>query len=107
MRRWVMAVMEISIVPIGEGPSISSYVANCVRVLKKEKMPFELTAMGTNVEGSLKNLIAVALKMHQVPFTKGAQRVVTTIKIDDRRDKKITLSGKKRAVQAKLTRSQE
>ena len=100
-----MAVMEVSVVPIGKGPSISSYVADCIRVLKKENMPFELTAMGTNVEGSLKSLIAVALKMHQVPFHKGAQRVVTTIKIDDRRDKKITLSGKKKAVQAKLVRS--
>jgi uncharacterized protein (TIGR00106 family) len=97
-----MAVMEISIVPIGKGASISTYVADCVRVLKKEKLPFELSAMGTNVEGSLKNLIAVALKMHQVPFNKGAQRVVTTIKIDDRRDKKVTIAGKKKAVQQKL-----
>jgi len=102
MRRWVMAVMEISVVPLGKGSSVSSYVADCIRVLKKEKMPFELTAMGTNIEGSLKNLIAVALKMHQVPFNKGAQRVVTTIKIDDRRDKKITIAGKKKAVHQKL-----
>ncbi len=97
-----MAVMEITVVPLGEGPSISPYVADCVRVLKKAKMRFELSAMGTNVEGSLKNLVAVALKMHQVPFNKGAQRVVTTIKIDDRRDKKVTIAGKKRAVQQKL-----
>ena len=100
-----MAVMEVSIVPIGKGPSISSYVADCIRLLKREKMLFELTAMGTNIEGSLKSLISVALRMHQVPFNKGAQRVVTTIKIDDRRDKKVTLSGKKKAVQAKLVRS--
>src|SRR4030043_1123332 len=104
MRRWVMAVMEISVVPLGKGSSVSSYVADCIRVLKKEKMPVELTAMGTNVEGSLKNLIAVALKMHQVPFNKGAQRVVTTIKIDDRRDKKITIAGKRRAEQPKWLR---
>ena len=58
--------------------------------------------MGTNVEGDLKRLISVALKMHQVPFRKGVQRVVTTLKIDDRRDKKGTLSGKKKAVQDKL-----
>jgi uncharacterized protein YqgV (UPF0045/DUF77 family) len=42
--------------------------------------------------------------MHQVPFKKGAHRVLTTLKIDDRRDKKGTLSGKKRAVQSKLKR---
>jgi uncharacterized protein (TIGR00106 family) len=102
-RRWVMAIMEISIVPIGtKETSLSSYVADCIRVLKKAKVPFELSAMGTNVEGDLKKLIDIALKMHQVPFKKGARRVATTIKIDDRRDKKGTLSGKKKAVQDKL-----
>ena len=100
-----MPVMEITVVPIGKGPSISPYVADCIRVLKKAKMPFELSAMGTNVEGNLKNLIAVALKMHQVPFNRGAQRVVTTIKIDDRRDKKVTIAGKKKSVQTRLVRS--
>ena len=38
-----MAVMEISVVPLGQGPSISSYVADCIRTLKKEKVPYELT----------------------------------------------------------------
>lgn len=97
-----MAVMEISVVPLGQGTSVSSYVADCIRVLKKERMSFEITAMGTNVEGTLGRLIAVALKMHQVPFKKGAKRVVTTIKIDDRRDKEVTIRGKKKAVQQKL-----
>jgi uncharacterized protein YqgV (UPF0045/DUF77 family) len=60
--------------------------------------------MGTNIEGDLKVLFDIALKMHQVPFKKGALRVLTTLKIDDRRDKKGTLSGKKRAVQSKLKR---
>jgi len=98
-----MAILEISVVPIGvEGSSLSSFVADCLRVLKKEKVRYELTAMGTNIEGDLKDLIRVALKMHEVPFEKGAPRVVTILKIDDRRDKKGTLSAKKRAVQTKL-----
>jgi uncharacterized protein (TIGR00106 family) len=99
-----MAVMEVSVIPIGIGSSVSSYVADCIRVLKKERVSYELTAMGTNVEGDLKDLIRVALKMHQVPFSRGAQRVVTTIKIDDRRDKKLSIAGKKKAVQNKLVR---
>ena len=98
-----MAILEISIVPIGiRGSSLSSNVADCLRVLKKEKVHYELTAMGTNVEGDLKKLIRIALKMHEVPFRKGAPRVLTTLKIDDRRDKKGTLAGKKEAVQSKL-----
>ncbi|MCJ7641918.1 MAG: MTH1187 family thiamine-binding protein [Desulfobacterales bacterium] len=70
-----MAVMEISVVPLGQGPSISSYVADCIRILKKEKVPYELTAMGTNIQGNLKDLIKLALQMHQLPFKKGALRV--------------------------------
>jgi len=99
-----MAILEISVVPIGtKGTSLSHYVADCLKVLRKEKkVKYELTSMGTNVEGNLKDLIRIALKMHEVPFLKGAPRVLTTLKIDDRRDKKGTLKGKKRAVQSKL-----
>jgi uncharacterized protein (TIGR00106 family) len=98
-----MAILEISVVPIGTGnPSLSAYVADSVRILKKERVTYELTSMGTNMEGNLRNLIRVAMKMHQTPFKKGALRVVTTIKIDDRRDKVGTLAGKKKAVQRKL-----
>jgi uncharacterized protein (TIGR00106 family) len=98
-----MAILEISVVPIGtKNTSVSSYVADCVRILKKEKLSYELTSMGTNIEGDLRDLLRIALKMHQAPFKKGALRVLTTLKIDDRRDKKGTLSGKKRSVQKKL-----
>jgi uncharacterized protein (TIGR00106 family) len=100
-----MAILEISIVPIGTGDtSLSTYVADCLRILKKEKVRYELSSMGTNIEGDLKDLFKIALKMHQIPFRKGAQRVLTTLKFDDRRDKKGTLEGKKRAVQKKLRR---
>jgi len=98
-----MAILEISVVPIGvPGTSLSAYVADCIRVLKKEKVRFELSAMGTNIEGDLERLLRIAFKMHEVPFKKGALRVLTTIKIDDRRDKKGTLEQKKKAVQKKL-----
>jgi uncharacterized protein (TIGR00106 family) len=98
-----MAILEISVVPIGtKETSLSSYVAECLQILKKEKVRYELTAMGTNIEGDLRSLMIIALKMHQTPFKKGALRVLTTLKIDDRRDKKGTLSGKKKSVESKL-----
>jgi len=102
-RRRIMAILEISVVPIGTGDtSLSAYVADCLRMLKKEKVRYELSSMGTNIEGDLRDLFKIALTMHQVPFKKGAKRVVTTMKIDDRRDKKGTLEGKKKAVKNKL-----
>ena len=103
-----MAILQISVVPIGTGEtSLSAYVADCIRILKKERVRYELTSMGTNMEGDLKDLLRVAFKMHQAPFRKGALRVLTTLKIDDRRDKKGTLKGKKRAVEEKLRTGRE
>ena len=98
-----MAILEISVVPIGtKDTSLSAYVADCLRILKKEKVRYELTSMGTNIEGDLKDLVRIALRMHEAPFKKGVPRVLTTLKIDDRRDTKGTLSGKKKSVESKL-----
>jgi len=99
-----MAMMEISVVPIGTAsPSLSHYVAGVVRVLKEAGLEYELGAMGTVVVGEVDELLAVARKMHEQPFAMGAVRVATTIKIDDRRDKALTIQGKVRAVREKLT----
>jgi len=100
-----MAILEISIVPIGiPGTSLCAYVADCLQVLKQERVTFELSAMGTNIEGNPRDLMRIAMKMHEVPFKKGAPRVLTTMRLDDRRDKKGTLEGKKKAVRRKLRR---
>jgi len=69
---------------------------------EKRKSSLRTLINGTNIEGELRDLLRIALKMHQIPFQRGALRVLTTLKIDDRRDKKGTLEGKKRAVQRKL-----
>ena len=98
-----MAVMEISVVPIGtDNPSISHYVAECVAIVKEKGLPYELSSMGTNVEGELRDLLWVAERMHELPFKRGAQRVVTSMRIDDRRDKRLSIRGKKEAVEKKL-----
>ncbi len=47
---------------------------------------YQLTPMGTVIEGDIDKVFAVLRKMHEVPFGKGATRVSTLIKIDDRRD---------------------
>ena len=98
-----MALMEISVVPIGtDNPSVSHYVAECVAIVKEKGLPYELTSMGTTVQGELRDLLEVAEKMHNLPFERGAQRVLTSIKIDDRRDKQLSIQGKKEAVTKRL-----
>ncbi|MTI81499.1 MAG: MTH1187 family thiamine-binding protein [Firmicutes bacterium] len=99
-----MAVVEAQIIPIGtENTSLSKYVADCVTVLKNyPQLKYQLTPMGTVIEGDLNEILDVVKEMHQVPFDKGAARVVTTIRVDDRRDKELTMNGKVDAVNSKL-----
>ena len=97
-----MPIMEISIVPLGtQTASVSKYVANSIKVLEKQKgVKYELTSMGTTIEAdSLKKLLNIANKMHNSMFKKNIKRVVTTIKIDDRKDKKSTINSKIKSVQ--------
>ena len=94
-------IAEISVVPLGTPTtSLSQYVAGCLKVI--EGMPevsYQLTAMGTIIQGPLGRVLELAQKMHEVPFALGAKRTLTTIKIDDRRDKLATIESKVTAVQ--------
>jgi uncharacterized protein (TIGR00106 family) len=89
-------VAEISVVPLGTGSAgVSGYVAACMDVLAKSSgIKYRLTPMGTILEGPLELVLKVTRAMHEVPFTKGAVRVITTLKMDDRRDKALTMKGK-------------
>ncbi len=101
-----MAVAEISIIPLGtETPSLSKYVARAVKVLQQEKdIKYEITAMGTIIEGDLDKILAVAKKMHEEVFGEGVARVITVIKIDDRRDKTLSMKGKLDSLRRELER---
>ncbi|MFC2050297.1 MTH1187 family thiamine-binding protein [Chloroflexota bacterium] len=89
-------IAEISIVPVGTGDTgLGHYVAACIEVLEGRKdISYRLTPMGTIIEGPLDKVLEVIQKMHEVPFNEGASRVVTFLKIDDRRDKPSTMAGK-------------
>jgi len=99
-----MAIMEISVIPLGtKTPSVSKYVAEALKILEKEKdIKYELTSMGTIIEGDLRKVLNLAKKMHEAVFDKEILRVATIIKIDDRRDKPLSIEGKIKSVQEKL-----
>lgn len=99
-----MAIAEVSIGPLGtKNPSISQYVAKAVKVLQSEKnLKYEITSMGTIIEGDLDKILVVVKKMHEVTFGEGVSRVVTTVKIDDRRDKTQSMKGKVDSLKKKL-----
>ena len=99
-----MAIMEISVVPLGLGQtSVGDFVADVVRYLQQEGIPHELTDMGTLMHGLSARLLKVAQVLHELPFDRGVNRVLTHITIDDRRDKDVYLGDKVKSVKARLT----
>ncbi len=95
-----MAIVEVSIVPIGtRSASISRYVAQALDVLEEAgDLKYQLTPMGTVIEGDLDMIMGVVVKMHRSAFTDGCVRVVTTVKIDERRDKPQRMADKVESV---------
>lgn len=99
-----MAVCSVSVVPVGTGStSVSAYVARCHEILAEtEGIKYRLTPMSTVIEGDLGTILAVVARLHEAPFEKGAMRVLTTMTIDDRRDRDLTMEGKISSVESKL-----
>ena len=98
-----MAIVFVSVAPLGTGStSLSSYVVGVESILRDSGLKHSLNAMGTVLEGELDEILPVLRRMHEHPFTQGAMRVSTLIKIDDRRDKVATIEGKVRSVMEKL-----
>jgi uncharacterized protein (TIGR00106 family) len=98
-----MAIAFLTITPLGTAtPSVSRFVAGVEQILRGTTLTHQLTAMGTIIEGDLDEILAVVRRMHEHPFTQGAQRVSTSLRIDDRRDKQATIAGKMRSVEEKL-----
>ena len=98
-----MAIVEISVTPLGINKmGVSEYVAGCLELVRESGLSYQLTPMGTIVEGDAAVLFPLLQKMHESPFTAGIERVSTLIKIDDRRDRKHSMQGKVDSVLAKL-----
>lgn len=91
-----MIIAEITVIPIGtKTPGVSKYVAKAVDELKRLGLNPEVTAMGTIFEAEDFSLILKAFKVvHESVFEQGAVRVVTTLTIDERRDKEATIKQK-------------
>ena len=99
-----MAIAQISIIPLGtETPSVSKYVARAVKVLQQEgDLKYQITSMGTIIEGRLDKILAVAEKMHEETFSREVTRVITLIEIDDRRDQASSMQGKMNSLMTEL-----
>ncbi len=95
-------IVEVSFVPIGDGTSLSRYVAKVIKNIEKSGLEYQLTPMGTIIEGEWNEISALIGYSHNLIFEMGVERIITNIKIDYRIDKKSSLQDKIDSVKNKM-----
>ena len=75
-------LLELSVIPLGRGRSISADVADLMRIIDASGLDYRLTAAGTILEGNWDELMDVARKCH-AEMRKKTDRVITFMKVDD------------------------
>ena len=99
-----MTMLELSVVPLCQGESVSAFVAQCVDVIDRSGLDYELHAMGTIIEGDLPQVLAVMQQCIE-EVAKSCNRVTCTAKIDYRQGKSGGLKSKVSSVEQKLGRA--
>jgi len=93
-----MIVADFSMVPMGSGTSAAKYIKAVYDLLKESNVKFLPGAMSTSVETkSLYELFELIEKANQRLKEMGVQRIITSVNIDYRQDKEISIESKLRA----------
>lgn len=95
-------IVDLCVVPIGVGVSVSRHVAACQEVLREAGLVTELHAYGTNIEGPWDEVFTAIKRCHEVVHELGAPRISTTIKVGTRTDRHQTMAEKVLSVREKL-----
>ncbi|WP_067862499.1 MTH1187 family thiamine-binding protein [Neptuniibacter marinus] len=97
-------MIDICIVPLGVGVSVSKYVAACQRVLNDAQLEHEMHAYGTNVEGDWDEVMAAVKRCHEIIHEMGAPRITTSMRLGTRTDREQTMNDKVQSVRDRLER---
>ena len=97
------AVVDLGVVPIGVGVSLSKYIAACQHVLEEAGLKTRLHAYGTNIEGEWDAVFAAIKRCHEVVHEMGAPRIYTVVKVGTRSDKEPSIEGKIKSVESKTS----
>jgi uncharacterized protein (TIGR00106 family) len=90
-----MIVADISMIPMGKGTSASHYVQAVHELLRKSGMKYAAGPMSTAIEAqSFDQIFSAVEKANNMLAEMGVQRVITTIRIDYRLDKDISIRSK-------------
>jgi uncharacterized protein (TIGR00106 family) len=97
-------IADISIIPLGVGLSLSSYVAACEKVFNEHGLEPRLHANGTNVEGEWETVMDALKACHERLHEMGVPRIATNLRLGTRVDREPSMDAKVSSVKAKLER---
>ncbi len=95
-------IVDLCLVPMGVGVSVSKYVAACHEILREEGLEITLHAYGTNIEGDWDTVMTAVKKCHERVHDMGAPRITTTIKMGTRTDRSQSMADKVNSVLSRL-----
>ena len=94
-----MIVADLRVLPVGSGTSLSEHIKAVRQMLEEEKIAYLPGPMSTALEvDSLDDLFDVIEQANQLLADRGVQRILTTVNIDYRLDKEISMESKLRAL---------
>ena len=96
-------IIDLTIVPIGVGVSLSKYVAACESVLDRPGLKTSLHPNGTSIEGEWDDVFQAVRECHEKVHAMGAPRIHTNIKLGTRIDRDQSMQDKLDSVNKKLT----
>lgn len=96
-------IVDLCVVPIGVGLSVSKYIAECEKIIKQTGLKSMLHAYGTNIEGEWDDVFAAVKKCHERIHEMGAPRISSTLRIGTRTDRDQTMDDKIKSVQLKIS----
>ncbi len=97
-------IAEFSVVPVGGGEELAGPVAAVVDIIDRSGLPYQLTAMGTLVEGEWDAVLGLIKECH-LRMRRDFPRVLTRVSIDDREGAVGRISGKVQDVEEALGRT--
>lgn len=98
------AMVDLCVVPIGVGVSVSSYIAECEIIIKEHELKSQLHPYGTVIEGEWDTVFEVVKLCHERVHELGAPRVFTSLKVGTRTDREQSMQDKIDSVKEKLAK---
>lgn len=95
-------IIELSVIPIGVGTSLSKYVACVMNVIEESGLNYESHSMATNIECDWDDITPLVKKCHDELKKMGVERISSSVRISERTDRPYTMAGKLESLEQKM-----